>query len=131
MDKFETIMDLELRWWGTHLSDKTVLVGSGPSILEYPYGKTIDLFRNVIRINNFNLDRPNNTGSKVTHAVIHMATKKGPFGKISNKKNILFAPFEYSGQKEFLQKRVNQRTGSRLDLNKVTMLPDYYFTGLG
>lgn len=118
------------QWTAAYFGDKTIIVGSGPSILENPLGEYIDLFKNVIRLNNFHLEPPSYTGKKVTHAVIHMATKEGAFHNIANKTNILFAPFEYAGQMDFLQKRVNKPSGSKLDLRQVTILPDYYYRGL-
>lgn len=61
-------------WWGEYLADKTIVVGSGPSV-HSPLGSYIDLFGEVLRLNDFAIGVPDASGMRVTSAFVSPATK--------------------------------------------------------
>jgi len=128
-DRDPRTVQVEKYWWRAYLSDKTLVLGSGPSLLEHRLGPYINMFRSVVRINNFDLGDADHVGNRTTHAVVHMATKPANFTGIPAR-NVLFAAFENHGKWDVLQQRVNQPTGTKLDLKTVTVLDPWYFKGL-
>mmetsp|Transcript_21419 Transcript_21419/g.55141 ORF Transcript_21419/g.55141 Transcript_21419/m.55141 type:complete len:692 (+) Transcript_21419:3-2078(+) len=118
-------------WWQEYLRDKTVVVGQGPSV-RAPYGKYIDMFANVIRINDFKLAGPNETGTRTTHVFLHKATRgthslRAALAELPRER-LLFSSFGESTS--VLEARMQQQTGTQLRLAQVTMLGPYYDSGL-
>ena len=124
-----TITDvLDRFWWLEYLSDKTVVVGAGPS-LRHPLGIYIDFCRTVVRVNNFILS--GETGLKVTHAVVHKATQqaKGMLDNLPPEKILLSG---FGEDERVIDERMAKRNGIRLQISRgdLTVLPDYYHTTL-
>lgn len=73
IDRDPRIVAVELAWWYEYLRDKTIVVGAGPSLTR-PIGAWIELFGNVVRVNDFTMDAFL-TGERTTHAFVHKATR--------------------------------------------------------
>merc|ERR1719296_103545 len=121
---------LERLWWQVFFNDKTVVVASGPSMKRDPIGPYIDMFQNVIRINNYELNDPEHIGTKTTHVMLHKATRPAHYAAV-NSSNVLFLAFQDTGNLAKLQRQMDHRAkGAYLDLHAMTMVDEWYWTGL-
>ena len=127
------VLNAERLWWSEYLADKAVVVGSGPS-LHAPLGQYIDLFGQVLRVNNFAINDADATGVRVTEAFVHPATLP-PVGYslsdvVSNASRVHVELYDFnatSGQERMLL----PETGCGLVLgDQATVLPEWYHEGL-
>ena len=102
---------------------KVLIIGNSPKVLENEFGKEIDKFDIVIRINNFETKGfENQVGTKTDYLFCTFATR--PSAMVQNfprDKMYMFVADKY-GQDEFIQTRVNKANGMQIDIKKVNIL---------
>lgn len=118
---------LERLWWQVFFNDKTIVIASGPSMMRDSIGPYINMFQNVVRINNYDISDQEHFGNKTTHVMVHKGTRPGHFRGVPES-NFLFLAFQDRGNLTRLQQRVNR--GTKLNLSKVNMVDEWYWTGL-
>lgn len=125
----EYIVAAEMPWWAEYLSDKTVIVGAGPSA-SAPLGRYIDAFGSVIRLNDFSLGADRGSGRRTTHAFIHKATKPARsynLSKLVPASRLHVAGFGESRAAVQARMLAKHRSGCGIVLGThATLLPEYY-----
>ena len=103
-DRQEYISRSERMWFREYFRDKSIVVGSGPSV-NNKTGTYIDMFDTVIRVNAFNVSsHPEETGRKTSYALFHMATRKGDWSGLSRSQMLLCT---FGASLDVIQRRMN------------------------
>mmetsp|Transcript_6989 Transcript_6989/g.19032 ORF Transcript_6989/g.19032 Transcript_6989/m.19032 type:complete len:293 (-) Transcript_6989:566-1444(-) len=114
--------------WREHVRERAVVIGGGPS-LRAPLGELVDEFGTVVRVNNFTLAHPRETGARTTHVVMHKNTKgTSSLSRVLGalpRERILLAQFGEG--MEVVKRQLSQPGHSGASVDRITALEtDYY-----